>query len=175
MPATPAFVLKNYMPHQHKVAILHKQLGKISCKYATNDQAASLCTGSQLLCLVDKKRSWFAFNVIDIIQIPTHCSIEDIQFLHKIMHLCITLLPYEVQVAELFDFLWYVLKNVSTLTPAGKQIVLLRLFLMFDLLPENKNLYQIAFRDPYQKQLQNSPELDTLIQTYWNTWYQSTK
>lgn len=168
----PAFVLKNYLPDKHKVVILHKYLGKITCVYNKKDVASRLCTGSLLFCEVSKKKSWYEIDQIDVVMIPTGCSVQDITFFHEIVLLCLKILPSEIMVAELFDFLWYVFQNLKELTDSGKQIVLLRLFLLFDLLPEHPLMHQSALQDPYGIIQNSSGQLTEFVTVCWKRFYQ---
>lgn len=168
----PAFVLKNYLPEKHKVIILHKYFGKISCIYNKNDAAARLCTGSLLFCTVSKHKSWYEIDQIDVVMIPTNCLIQDITFFHEIVLLCLKILPTGIMVSELFDFLWYVFQNVKQLTDAGRHVVLLRLFLLFDLIPEHKQIYQSALQDPYNCIQDNTKQLAEFVTICWKIFYQ---
>lgn len=168
----PAFVLKNYLPEKQKVVVLHKYLGKISCVYNKKDAASRLCTGSLLFCTVSKQKSWYEIDQIDVVAIPTNCSVEDVIFFHEVVLLCLKILPSEVMVSELFDFLWYVFENVIGLTDSGKQIVLLRLFLLFDFLPENALMYQCALLDPYGSIEISYDQLSDFVAICWKRFYQ---
>lgn len=168
----PAFVLKNYLPEKQKVVILHKYLGKITCIYNKKDAASRLCTGSLLFCVVSKKKSYYEIDQIDVVMIPINCSIEDITFFHEVVLLCLKILPSEIMVSELFDYLWYVFKDLKQLSSKGKQVVLLRLFLLFDLLPEHAVMYKFALQDPYSS-IQNTPlQLAEFITICWKRFYQ---
>lgn len=175
MQLVPAFVLKNYIPEKHKVVILHKHLGKISCIYTKKDAAIRLCTGSLFFCVVEKKKSWYEIVQLDLIMVPANCSSDDIVFLHEIVLLCLKIVPSEVMVAELFDFLWYVFSNFDQLTDVGRQVVLLRLFLLFDLMPEDKMGYRGALQDPYGNIEYDYQQLMPLIAICWKRFYQEIK
>lgn len=175
MQLAPAFVLKNYLPERQKVVILHKYLGKISCIYNKKDLAARLCTGSLLFCHIEKQKSWFEITFVDVISIPENCSVQDITFFHGIVLLCLKIVPSGVMVAELFDFLWYVFSNISQLPERGRNIAMLRLFLLFDLLPENKIVYQYALQDPYNPSELRDKLLNEFLAICWKNFYHEQK
>ncbi len=167
-----AIVLKNYLPEKQKVVILHKYLGKITCIYNKKDAAARLCTGSLFFCAVAKQKSWYELDSIDVISIPTNCSMDDIRFFHEIVLLCLKIVPSQIMVSELFDFLWYVFQKGDQLTQVGKQIVMLRLFLLFDLLPENKAMYRCALQDPYGIVPDSEQQLSEFLIICWKRFHQ---
>lgn len=171
MIVSPAFVLKNYLPERQKVVILHKYLGKITCIYNKKDLAARLCTGSLLFCHIEKQKSYFEITFVDVISVPENCSVQDITFFHGIVLLCLEIVPSEVMVAELFDFLWYVFSNLPRLTEAGRHITMLRLFLLFDLLPENNVVHEYALQDPYNPSGYCDKQLDEFVAICWKNFY----
>lgn len=160
------------MPDKHSVTILHKTLGKINCVYSKHHRAARLCTGSFILCLVEKYHSWYKIVEFDLVAMPIKSSLEDLTFFHQIVMLCMKMLPKNVVVNELFDYLYYVYQKSDTLTPDGKKIVLLRLFLLFDLLPEDKKVYYCALQDPYQKSNVLDQHILLHLEQAWERFYQ---
>ena len=158
----PAFVLKNY-PENNKVILLHKKLGKIVCFYRKNDQASRLCTASKVICSIKKERSFYKIESFDLLIIPIINSLSDLQFFHDIVFLCLRILPGNIVVNELFDFLSYLYQNLENLNSKTQHIIMLRLFLLFDILPEDLNLYQIAIKDPFAKASFDYNGIDLLI------------
>lgn len=175
MQLAPAFVLRNYIPEKHKVVILHKYLGKITCVYTKNAPAIRLCTGMLLFCIVEKQKSWYELVHIDVQSVPTHCSSTDVIFFHEIVLLCLKIVPSNTMVSELYDYLSYVFSNLDQLTDAGRQVVLLRLFLMFDLAPEDKDLYHCALQNPCGSLKHSGQQLAHFVDVCWKRYYQEIK
>ncbi len=171
----PAFVIKNYIPMNQKVEILHFQYGKIVCMYPKNHQAAQLCAGSLIFCAVEKSQNMYKFVDLSIEFAPHGLDVEHLQFIHDIMRLCQKTVPREIRVPEMFDFLLYVYRNLSQLSENGKSIVLLRLFLLLDLLPEQQDVYHIAIQDPCGVIGQDSKILHKYVALSWDIFYQHDK
>ncbi|MBM17784.1 MAG: hypothetical protein CL947_01790 [Epsilonproteobacteria bacterium] len=170
---TQAFVLKNYIPEKYKVVILHKQLGKITCVYKGNkNKAARLCTGSLIVCTIEQQKSWYEIVDVDIMFIPLTSSVTELTFFHHIVLLCLKLLPGGIAVGELFDYLLYVYNNIAQLSDQGRDVVLLRLFLLFDMLPEHKQMYRCAIQDPYNIENLSEQQTTEFIAICWRRFYQ---
>ena len=164
----PAFVLKNFIKSKNSVIIFHKHLGKITCIYFQKDISARLCSGSYIFCSIEKKHNYYVFTHVDIIFTPLYDNVEQLTFIHNLVKLCLFFLPKSIAVYELFDFLQYIYQRLDNLTEDGQNIVLLRLFLMFDLLPEDRQIYRCAQQDPYQDSLMYIKESYLYVQTCWN-------
>lgn len=172
---TPALVLKNFVPFSNKVVLFHKTLGKITCIYSRLDQAAKLCTGSLIECVVEPYKNWYRFQTIDVLFVPLGISLLKLSFIHDVTRLCLQMLPAKVPVYELFDFLWYVYQNITTLPFDGQLIALMRLFLLFDLLSEHEvAMYRCALQDPYEEVKEPSKSLHSFVQICWNRFYEET-
>ncbi|MFA5998617.1 MAG: hypothetical protein WC747_01190 [Candidatus Babeliales bacterium] len=170
--SAPAFVLKNYAPMSHKVEILHRQHGKIMCIYPKNHHAALLSAGSLIFCMVEKNQNFYRFLNLEIESALHGFSVVQLQFIHDIIRLCIKKIPREIMVPELFDYLLYVYSDLSNLSDDGKLIVLLRCFLMLDLLPEQPEVYFVAAQDPYGTIKQESKILHEYVRKSWDNFYQ---
>jgi len=164
-----AFVLKNFVTTSNKVILLHQKLGKITCIYSYKDSAKNLCSGSLIRCLVEQRNNYYTFVNFVTEFTPINRSVSMLYFIHDILRLCLTKLPYNVAVKELFDFLLYVFQSLPILTAEGQQIVLLRLFLLFDLLPEKQEMYQCAIQDPHGVIKQSEDNLKLYVQACWDT------
>lgn len=166
-----AFVLKNYIPEKHKVVLLHEKLGKIMCLYSKRHAASRLCTGAQIVCSVEKKQHWYEITHYDILFMPESLSLTRLQFIHEVVAICLRLLPANISVAELFLFLKYVYQHFKQLNQIGQQVILLRLFLLFDLLPESKEIYRYALQDPYQVIKQSDIDINRYVDLCWERFY----
>ena len=166
-----AFVIKNYAPVCNKVEILHKKYGKIVCIYPKKHQAALLTTGSLIVCEVEKMPYAYTFSYLFIEKNPLSTSAKKLHFIHDIMKLCMSMLPFDVCVPELFDFLFYVYGRFDQLSDDGRKIVLLRLFLLLDLLPEHHDAYQAAVQDPYDHSVKNTAILEQWIVESWDKFH----
>jgi hypothetical protein len=140
-----AFVIKNKIPYGHKVLLLHQTYGKIWCNFSKFSSARLLTTGSIISCLLEK--TTFGFQFVDL-EIQSQIHPKDLIFVHELMRVCLHAIEYHVPVAELFDFLCFVYHHLHELEQKNRDIVLLRLFLMCDLLPESPQGYSIATCDP---------------------------
>ncbi|HSW75803.1 MAG TPA: hypothetical protein VLG50_02070 [Candidatus Saccharimonadales bacterium] len=169
---TPAFVLKNYIPMSHKVEILHREYGKIVCIYPRNHQAAQLSAGSLIFCIVEKNKNFYKFLYLEIESSLQGFCIQDLEFVHDFIRLCLKRIPREIKVPELFDFWLYIYNDLKNLSDNGKLVVLLRCFLMLDLLPEQSELYTIATQDPYGIIQQESKILHDYVRKSWENFYQ---
>ncbi|MBI2352929.1 hypothetical protein HYV11_01635 [Candidatus Dependentiae bacterium] len=166
-----AIVLKNYVSGHQKVIILHKTLGKIVCEYAKNGQAVRLCTGSLLYCDIEKRKNSFQLKYFDVFFVPTHCFLVDIVFFHEMIKLCLKVVPNCGIVPELFEFLWNIFFRFDQLADSGRYLVLLRLFLMFDLLPENIVIYHCALQDPFCAVKTEEKQLAEYVKICWRRFY----
>lgn len=167
----PAFVIKNYIPLSNKVVILHKLYGKISCMYVKNHQASLLTTGSLIWCQVQKNNQMYRFLNLEI---ESSVLLPQLSFIHDLMKLCLTKVPADIMTLELFDYLWYVHTNREQLSNKGQMIVLLRFFLMLDLLPEEQEVYRVATLDPYGEISYDCGLLQSYISHCWDNFYQQT-
>ena len=168
----PAFVIKNYIPYSHKVIILHKKLGKITCMFSPNHQAALLTSGSLIWCSVQKTNTIYKF--LDL-EIESAVCLSQLQFVHDIMRLCLQGVVRDIATPELFDFLSYVHSNIEQLSQQGQMVVMLRLFLMLDLLPEEQEIYRIATLDPYGPISHGTAELASHVAQCFDNFYQQEK
>lgn len=164
----PAFVLKNFIGVQNKVVIFHKSLGKITCVYTNREIAAKLCTGSLIYCSVERQRSYYSFAQVHVDYVPLACSLSTLSLIHDIVRICWHLLPAKIAVHELFDFLLYVYKHIESLSLLGQKVVLLRMFLLFDVLPHNPGIYLCARKDPYATITESEIELQKYILQCWS-------
>jgi len=171
----PAIVIKNYIPMAQKVEILHYQHGKVMCMYPKSHQAAQLCAGSLVFCTVEKKHNIYTFIDLSIEFAPHGLSLEQLQFIYDIIKLCQKSIPRDICVPELFDFLLYVYRHLSELSEKGKSVAMLRLFLLLDLLPEQKGVYQIAIQDPHGFIAQDGKVLKSYVALSWDIFHQRDK
>lgn len=170
-----AFVIKNYIPYSHKVVLIHRRHGKITCIFPKQHQAQLLTVGSLVFCLVQKSNQVYTFLDLQIEYAPQTVSISQLQFFHDMMKLCMHHVPRDVGVPELCDYLLYVYSNIENLSDKGRLVVLLRLFLMFDLLPQQHAIYLAATQDPYGSIDQERSVLDRSVCMSWDNFYQSEK
>ncbi len=166
----PAFVIKNYIPYSYKVLLLHAEYGKIFCMFGPQDQAMLLSTGSLILCAIQKKHTMYHF--VDL-HIELNVSMNHLHFVHEIMILCMKSLPSGIVVPELFDFLLYLYRHIDTLSIKGKNIALLRFFLMLDLLDDNISMRHAAILDPVGTIPQDNTLLDTYVVQCWDRFFQN--
>lgn len=164
-----AFVIKNYIPYSHKVLLLHQKYGKIVCMFSPNHQASLLTTGSLIWCQVQKTHTVYKF--LDL-EIEYNMPVSQLQFVHDIMRICFHKIPSSIVTPELFDFLLYAYHNFSNLTDKGRIVVMLRLFLMVDLLPENQEVYKAATLDPCGPIQKDIAALEKYLSLSWQNFYQ---
>lgn len=171
-----SIVLKNLIVRCNKVIILHQHFGKINVIFQDGHQAAQLTTGSLILSNVEKQDKVYKFLDLDVIFIPIEFSMNQLIFLHDIVRLCLHLLPSRIKCPELFDYLMYVYGNVSNVSEYGKKIIMLRLFLLFDMVPD-KNIYihQFAVQDPYNIMMKEDAKLDLYLKRCWDRFYSEQK
>ena len=141
----PAFVIKNYVPDCYKVLILHQLYGKIFCKFFKKDQATLLTTGSVIWCSIEKTSNLYQFLQLDI---ESQIMVKDIFLVHSIMKFCLEKVPKEIAVPELFDFLLYVQSHKDQFDEKACCVVILRMFLMFDLIGSDLSMHKAASLDP---------------------------
>jgi len=163
-----AFVIKNFIPLSHKVQILHEQYGKIVCMYSQDHQARQLTTGSIILCHAEPMHRLYRLEYLEIIRSVVSTDLQQLQFVHEIMKICLKLVPDNVVVSDIFEFLLYVYQNVDTLSVVGRKIVLLRLFLLCEVLPSSSELYQAAMQDPFAMVPRDLLLLDRFVQIGWH-------
>ena len=163
-----AFVIKNHIPYSFKVVLLHQKYGKIIGIFSKNDQAALLTSGSLIWCSVEKKNAAF---MITHVEIESEVAIHNLLFVHDIMRLCLHRLPSKICVPEFFDFLLYVRGHLDKFCSKAEKIVMLRLFLMLDLLDQDPHLYQIAILDPMKKIDCEDIVLEKYVISGWDNFY----
>lgn len=163
-----AFIIKNFIPLSHKVQIIHEQYGKIVCMYSQDHQARQLTTGSIILCHVESTNRLYRFEYLEIVRSIASTDLDQLQFVHEMMKICLKLVPNNVVVPDIFEFLMYVYQNVDTLSIVGRKIVLLRLFLLCEVLPSTSESYQAAMQDPFANTLVDHPLLDHYVQIGWH-------
>lgn len=144
-----AFIIKNFIPFCQKIQMLHAQFGKIVCHYSVASQAHHCGIGSFVLCDVVKIGSKYRLESIEHVLTTTSQDMQQLQFIHEIMSICMHALPNAVAVDDIFEFLKQVYINISLLSPAGRSIVILRLLYLCELLPEDVAAYRLAMLDPY--------------------------
>ncbi len=159
-----AFVIKNFSPISCKVTILHSKYGKISCIYAKNDQARLLTTGSLIVCDIEYIRNRYTFLYLDIVYSPITQDIESLEFIHQIMLICLKMIPDNIQVEEIFNFLIDVYKKNNTLTVENKKLILLRLFFLSETFEQNIQLYKIVMQDPFTSNSYDFKLLDKYLE-----------
>lgn len=165
---SPAIVLKNNVKTKNSLVLLHKQLGKIICVYKSRTIASRLSVGMFITCYVQKKKSYYQIDEIDILFAPVSVTLDQLTFIHRIIRLAETLLPYNIVVHELFDFILYVYQHLDQFNQAGRGIVMLRIFMLFDLLPNDKKIYSYARRNPIEFQNSNPIDLQQYVRVCWN-------
>lgn len=163
-----AFVIKNFIPLCHKVQILHEQYGKIICMYPRNHQARQLTTGSIILCHVEPTNRLYRLEYLEIVQSVISTDLDQLQFVHDIIKICLKLVPDNVVVSDIFEFLMHVYQNIDTLSATGRKVVLLRLFLMCEVLPATSELYYAAMQDPFNVLSTDVQLLDRYVQIGWH-------
>lgn len=163
-----AFIIKNFIPLYHKVQIMHEEYGKIVCMYSADHQARQLTTGSIILCHIEPTHRLYRFEYLEIIRSVASTDLDQLQFVHEMMKICLRLVPDGVAVPDIFDFLMYVYQNIDRLSITGRKIVLLRLFLMCEVLPSSSELYQAAMQDPFANLLTGQLLLDRYLQIGWH-------
>jgi hypothetical protein len=159
-----AFVIKTQIPYSHKVLLFDAQQGKIWAIFKKNHGASQLSSGSFISCVLEKKQHVFA---LESIEIERHIVLDEIEFVHDIMRICLHGLPYGVVSHELFDFLHYVYKNMNQFCNQTKKIILLRLFVMCGILDDSQSKYQAVIIDPVKAVDLSSIELEQLIANCW--------
>lgn len=170
---TYAFVLKNFVPVYKKVQILHGQLGKITCVYSRDHQAAQLTTGSLVLChVVPFGKNLYQFEYVDIVQNIQTSDIEQLQFVHQLMLICFKALPAGVGVQDVIQFLQALYLQLPELTESGRNIALLRMFLLTGVLPEHQDLYRVAMQDLYAPDVDGS-KLQKYVSVGWDYFHQN--
>ena len=168
VPMQLAFVIKNHIPYSCKIVLLHQKYGKIVCMFAKNDQAALLTSGSLIWCRVQKTNNLYSLMHIEI---ESAIDQKHINLMHDIMKLCLYRLPSKICVPELFDFLLYVRFNLDKFCSKAEKIVMLRLFLMLDLLDQDAYVYNIAILDPLGTVPYENLVLTTYVTAGWDNFY----
>lgn len=150
--------------------LLHEKYGKIFCNFDQKDQAILLTAGSLVWCTVQKTKD--VYKIIHL-EIESQIATKNLVFMHEIMKLCLHVLPANIAVPEIFDFLLYVRQNLYQLSDKSQKVALLRLFLMLDLLSDDGAIYQIAILDPTGQIPQEVDVLEKYIMDCWNNFFQS--
>lgn len=159
-----AFVIKNFSPISYKVTILHSKHGKINCIYTKNDQAILLTIGSLIVCDIEYVRNRYIFSYLDIVYSPITQDIESLEFIHQIMLICLKMLPENIQVDDVFNFLIDVYKKNNLLTVQNKKLIFLRLFFLSEIFEQNVQLYKIVMQDPFIVSSYDSKILDRYLE-----------
>lgn len=136
--------------------------------FGKTDQAALLTSGSLVWCNLHKTQN---FYTIVNLEIESQIDQKNLVFMHDIMRLFLHALPANIVVSELFDFLLYVWGNIHIFSAQSKKIVLLRLFLMFDLLDDDLILYQVAILNPTGQISVKLAVLEKYVARCWNNFY----
>ncbi len=163
-----AFVIKSHIPYTFKVILLHQKYGKITCMFSKDHQAMLLTSGSLIWCNVEKIHNSYRLMSIEI---ESHISNQHLSFVHDVIKLCLFQLPSKISVPEFFDFLLYVWWHMDKFCSKAQKIVLLRLFLMLDLLDKDVQVYKIAILDPMQAVTYEKILLETYVASGWNNFY----
>lgn len=163
-----AFVIKNFVPVYKKVQILHAQYGKVLCVYPQKHQGALLTTGSVILCQIEPFNRAYRFEYLEIVRSTNCVDVMQLQFIHEIMLICLKFIPNNVAVSDIVEFLLYLYRDIDNVSSQGKNIALLRLFLLCGLLPETQELYRIAMQDPYGKIVHDDQLLQRYVQFGWD-------
>lgn len=167
-PMQLAFVIKNHIPYSCKVILLHQKYGKIMGVFSKKDQAALLTTGSLIWCSVQKKNNMYL--LIDV-EIESQIAMHNVSLMHDFMKLCWYRLPSKVCVPELFDFLLYVRGHMDQFCSKAEKIVILRLFLMLDLLDQDATVYSAAILDPMGLIPYENLLLENYVAAGWDNFY----
>lgn len=141
-----AFVLKNFFPHQHKIILLHETLGKISCYVSQKHKAVLLAHGALISLRVQIQKNYYRLEDIDIVLSPYELVSYDLYFVHDILKICLKILPYHVQVTELFHLLCDIYRNLNNLTALQKKFYILQIFFAVELFPDNEKLYFLMMK-----------------------------
>ncbi len=167
-----AFVIKNHIPYSYKATLLHQKYGKIVAIFSKNDQAMLLTSGSLIWCSLQKKNNVYEFLNIEI---ESQVAVEHVPFVHDIMKLCLYQLPSNICVPEFFDFLLYVHNHMNFFCSNAQKVVMLRLFLMLDLLDQEAQVYQMAILNPMNASNINVVVLAKYVTAGWNNFYRLQK
>lgn len=163
-----AFVIKNFVPVYQKVQILDAQHGKIMCVYPQKHQAALLTTGSVILCHVEPFNHVYRFEHLEIVRSIQSVDVAQLQFIHELMLICLKFIPSNVVVSDIVEFLLYLYRDIDKLSLRGRDIALLRLFLLCGLLPETQELYRMAMQDPYGNIVGDGQQLQRYVKHGWD-------
>ncbi len=145
-----AFVIKNFSPIFCKVIILHSKYGKITCIYSKLDQARLLTSGSLIVCDLEQIHTSYRFSYLDIVYAPMTQDIEQLEFIHQMMLICLRLLPNNISVEDIFNFLIDIYKKDNFLMIENKKLILLRLFFLSEVYEQDLQVYTLAMQDPFQ-------------------------
>lgn len=163
-----AFVIKNHVPYSCKVVLLHQKYGKIIGIFSKYDQAALLTSGSLIWCSVQKKNNVYALTHVDI---ETQINVRHVPLMHEIMKLCLHQLPKNIAIPEMFDFLLYLQGHLDQFSDKALKVIMLRLFLMLDLLDAKPDVYQMATLDPMKTDHVDNNLLVAYVSQGWNNFY----
>jgi len=167
-----AFVIKNFSPITFKVAILHSQYGKIVCTYSKDHQAKLLTTGTLILCDIEQVHNKYIFSNLDIIYTPITRDIEKLEFIHRIMLICMRLFPENIPVEDVFLFLIDIYKKNIVLTEYSQKLVLLRLFFLSEIFENDLQLYKLAMQDPFHEPFYDPVKVEKYLEVGFHKLYQ---
>ncbi len=163
-----AFVMKNFIPLRKKVHIFHAQLGKIMCIYPQDHQAHLLATGSIILCDVQPRGSWYTFEYLEIIRSTHSIHVDQLVFIHQLMKICLLMIPQEVVVSDVFEYLLDLYRQEFNLTQIGRQKALLRMFILCDVIPTSPEAYRLAMLELDQECMIDESVLDRYVTQGWH-------
>lgn len=135
-------VVLNKLPRESGFLLLHQDLGKIRC-FMPYKKMNNICVGSLLTCLLEKKRSYYIFDHVEIDFVPILSEQYDIFFIHNLLKLCLEV-PFEVRVDDIFSHVVSVYKEMHQFTDQDKDRSLLQLFFLLSIFPENIQLYNMV-------------------------------
>lgn len=163
-----AIVIKNFVPFSYKVQIIHEQYGKIMCMYPKDHQARLLTTGSIILCSVEATHRFYRLEYLEILTTAVAADLDQLQFMHDMIKVCLKLVPENVAVSDIFEFLLHVHQNMRNLTIQGRRVALLRLFMLCEVLPVTPELYHLAMQDPYAITSYPADMVDRFLKIGWH-------
>lgn len=167
-----AFVIKNFSPISFKVKILHSKYGKIDCVYAKDHQAKLLTVGSLIACNIEHVNHRYSFSYLDILYSPMALELEQLEFIHKIMLICLRLLPDSIPVEDVFLCIIDLYKKNFELTLRAQKLLLLRLFFLCEIFEENVQIYKIAMQDPLLGSLYDAKLVEKYLEIGFHTLHQ---
>ena len=159
-----AFVIKNFIPFSRKVQILHETLGKIMCIYPQGQQAEQLSVGSVMLCQVQRKGNIYTFDYLEIVYQINGMQLSDLEFIHHLLFICLHALPSNVALPDVIAVLQMSYHHLPKMAEYGRNIMIMRLLLLSELLPEDKDIYFLAMQDPLTLNLGQEQKIKFYIQ-----------